>query len=399
MTKKLLTPEPTEAELKALRPSVYTASAAVTLIAVMAFGVWQVTAAVRSGLEFPPTFLDFREGRMTGAIEKQIDQKLPARPWLIAVANSLRYKLTHGGGDQVRLGVNDWLYLADEVRYYPDADTNQAARIALLSQTSKALDKLGVKLVVALVPDKARIYPQYLAEGHIPGFTQNRYTQALQDLRAQGVITADLLAPFTRGASASAGASANAGIDAIYYRTDTHWNTQGAQFAAQALAATVATAGLSASLADDATTFATQSSGAAAERPGDLIRLMGLSDVPNFWRPHPDSEVPVTTKQTSVDKAGGGLLGDAEVIPVTLVGTSYSLRGNFHGYLQQALSVKVLNTAKDGGGFLQAATDYFKDDAFKTSKPKVLVWELPERFLPAPLDKEGEWLKSVGLTP
>ncbi len=393
MSQKSLNSEPIEAELKALRPSVYTASATATLIAVMVFGAWQVSAAVRSGLEFPPTVLDFREGRMTGAIEKQIDHKLPARPWLIAVANSLRYKLTHGGGDQVRLGVDDWLYLTDEVRYYPDAAANQAARIALLSQTSQALDKLGVKLVVALVPDKARIYPQYLAEGHIPSFTQNRYAQALQALRAQGVITTDLLAPFAQGASS------NKSPEPIYYRTDTHWNAQGAQLAAQAVAATVAAAGLSARLAEEATTFATQVSGPAAERPGDLIRLMGLSDIPNFGRPLPDNEAPVATQQTSADKAGGGLLGDTEAIPVTLTGTSYSLRGNFHGYLQQALSAKVLNTAKDGGGFLQAATDYFKDDAFKTSKPKVVVWELPERFLPAPLDKEGAWLKSVGLMP
>ena len=46
MFQKSLIPEPTETELKALRPSVYTASAAATLIAVMAFGTWQVSALI-----------------------------------------------------------------------------------------------------------------------------------------------------------------------------------------------------------------------------------------------------------------------------------------------------------------------------------------------------------------
>jgi alginate O-acetyltransferase complex protein AlgJ len=75
------------------------------------------------------------------------------------------------------------------------------------------------------------------------------------------------------------------------------------------------------------------------------------------------------------------------------------MRGNFHGHLQQALSAKVLNMAKDGGGFLQAMTDYLKDDAFKQSKPKLIVWELPERMLRLPLDGEKDWLARVGLKP
>jgi alginate O-acetyltransferase complex protein AlgJ len=84
-------------------------------------------------------------------------------------------------------------------------------------------------------------------------------------------------------------------------------------------------------------------------------------------------------------------------MPVVLTGTSYSQRGNFHGFLQQALSAKVLNTAKDGGGFLHGATQYLKDEAFRSSKPKVLIWEVPERFLGAEPEGEEKWLQTVGL--
>jgi hypothetical protein len=59
----------------------------------------------------------------------------------------------------------------------------------------------------------------------------------------------------------------------------------------------------------------------------------------------------------------------------------------------------VLNAAKDGGGFLQSITQYVQDDAFKQSKPKVIVWELPERFAYAPMQEEKSWLQKMGWAP
>jgi alginate O-acetyltransferase complex protein AlgJ len=41
---------------------------------------------------------------------------------------------------------------------------------------------------------------------------------------------------------------------------------------------------------------------------------------------------------------------------------------------------------------------YLKNEAFLQSKPKVLIWELPERFLYMPLQEETDWLKKVGLS-
>lgn len=132
------------------------------------------------------------------------------------------------------------------------------------------------------------------------------------------------------------------------------------------------------------------------ERPGDLIRLMGLEQVPNALRPKPDQEAPDLTIEKGAGKAQQGLFGDSAV-PVVLTGTSYSMRGNFQGYLQEFLAAKVLNTAKDGGGFLQAITAYLKDDAFKAAKPKVLIWEVPERMLRSPLEDEATWVAKSGL--
>ena len=73
------------------------------------------------------------------------------------------------------------------------------------------------------------------------------------------------------------------------------------------------------------------------------------------------------------------------------------VRYAFHGALQEATSCEVLNVARDGAGFLQSMASYLKDDAFKTARPALIVWEIPERFLTLPLDDEAGWLRDVGL--
>jgi len=356
--------------------------AGVILLCVMLGGVWQIIQAARQveWPEVPQTWMDFREGKTANALEKQLDRKLPARPTLIATANSLRYLLLRSGGDQVRVGRDGWLYFTDELKFHAYANNHLIARADLLGAASKALERDGVKLVIALVPDKARIYPQHLPEKTIPGYNRSRYQDMLGTLQARNVAVVDLLKPLAQAAMNGE----------TYYRTDTHWNQSGAQIAAAAIAAEVRRLNV-----DLGTTeFATEKNAVESERPGDLIRLMGLENTPNFLRPTPDHEAQMATHQTSAGK--GGLFGDASV-PVVLTGTSYSLRGNFHGFLQQALSAKVLNAAKDGGGFLQATTQYLKDEAFRSSKPKVLIWEVPERFLGTELEGEEKWLETVGL--
>ena len=357
--------------------------AAATLLGVMAAGAWQVlrAACVPGGLDVPRGAADFREGRTTGELQRLIDRNLPAREQLIAAANSARYLLTRGGGEKVRVGKDGWLFLTDELRFHPGGDAHLQARAALLGAAARELDRQGTKLIVALVPDKARIHADKLAGGAYPRYLATRYPDALAAMRNNGVTVVDLLAPLAGGSKR----------ETVYYRSDTHWNQAGARLAAQAIAAAVRQAGIRI----EQTAFTTVAAGAPAERAGDLIRLMGLDNMPNALRPPPDVESPATTRQASAD-AGGGLFGDAGM-PVVLTGTSYSLRANFHGYLQQALSAKVLNTAKDGGGFLTAASEYLSNDAFRSDKPKVLIWELPERFLQEPLEKETGWLARVGL--
>ena len=352
--------------------------AALAFTGVMLAGAWQMTAAARhtDSLDFPSTLLDFREGRTTGGLEKQLDRKLPARSSLIAFANGIRYSLVRGGGDKVRPGLDDWLFSVEEFQFFNDFQAHQKMRLKILSDTGLALKAQGVTLVIAVVPDKARMYPEKLLGGHYPYWYADRYSFILNTLKSQGVSTINLIPVLT---------STNAET-ALYYRTDTHWNQSGAQRAAEAVAGHVK------AIVDDLpkTSFVTTPTGPLTQRIGDLLRMMELSNVPDWFRPKPDEERPVFTQKNPTAPPSG--LFDTVIVPVVLVGTSYSLRANFHGSLQQALGTDVLNVARNGGGFIQSAKDYLADESFKTAKPRIIVWEVPERMFAAPLtdaEKQG----------
>jgi alginate O-acetyltransferase complex protein AlgJ len=348
------------------------------MMLLMAFGVWQASAALRDPAlsQVPTTLSDISSGVASDLFSKHLDKHLPARPVLIATANAGRYLIFNGTGDEVRLGRDGWLFSVEEIRYEAQSEAWMGQRLDTVARLSKALEQKGVRLVVALLPDKARVQQAQMPSGRYPAWHEQRYGQALKRLRGVGVETVDLwevMAP-------------EAKRQPLFYRSDTHWNQQGADLAAQAVARRVR------ELAPDmpAVQYKTETAATTETQVGDLLRMIGLADVPNWLRPDPDAERVQTTVQIG-QKVQVGLMDDVSV-PVALVGTSYSRRANFHGALRQHLSADVLNVSKDGGGFATAMTGYLKGDEFTQSPPQVLIWEMPERVLSQPLsdaEKQG----------
>lgn len=346
------------------------------MLLLMAFGVWQACAALRDPAlsQVPTTWHAIRSGAASDRFSQHLDQHLPARPALIATANVGRYLVFQGTGDEVRLGRDGWLFSVEEIRYETQSEAWMGQRLDRVARLSKALDQQGVRLVVALIPDKARVHQAQMPGGRYPAWHEHRYDRALRGLRGAGIETVDLwevLAPAARQ-------------QPVFYRSDTHWNQQGADGAAQAVARRVRDMAPHLPVAP----YRTETSATSETRVGDLLRMMGLGDVPDWLRPDADVEFVQTTALVG-QKVSVGLMDDVSV-PVALVGTSYSRRANFHGALQQHLGAEVLNMSQDGGGFATAMTRYLKGEEFTQSPPQVLIWEMPERVLSQPLADSEE---------
>ncbi|AWT37596.1 hypothetical protein DM785_18030 (plasmid) [Deinococcus actinosclerus] len=83
-----------------------------------------------------------------------------------------------------------------------------------------------------------------------------------------------------------------------------------------------------------------------------------------------------TADLVSEGARGTGLLGGAA--DTVLVGASSSLPNlNFAGFLQQELSTRVDNVSFGGAGVYSSLKDYLLDDAYVSSAPKVLIWQMP----------------------
>ena len=309
----------------------------------------------------------FWQGEQTARYEAAFNEGLPFRDFAVDTWGVLEYLLFHEGRPGVVVGTDDWLFTHEEVTFYPNAEAETARKLAFIENVRDDLRARQIALVVALVPDKSRVYAEFVGKP-LPSYTRDRYESSRQALIEAGILAPDLLSAFERGKDE----------EQLYLRTDTHWTPEGAALAAETLAGIVAqeaAAGLFESR------YQTEVVGREPYR-GDLLSFLPLGALQDRLGPTPDI---LELRQTEAESAGGGLFG-AQTVPVTLIGTSYSAdeRWNFTGALQEALGADVLNLATEGRGPLPPMRDYLESPELRETPPSLVVWEIPERYLPMP---------------
>ncbi|MDB5414932.1 MAG: cell division protein FtsQ [Rubritepida sp.] len=346
---------------------------ALVVIGILAWGMSEGIRAIDSPsaqTRLQPTlnFEAFLAGRTAGAVNYVMAHNLPIDPWARAAGGLFRWGLFRSGGPQVRVGCNDWLFLNEELRTWPDAEAAMAERAEALSRIRTRLAAQNIALVVAVVPDKARVHHDQLCGAPLSAEAEGRYDRMMAALESRGLAPISLL-PRLQALAVERPA---------FWRTDTHWNQEGAAAAAVEIARHAQSLNI-----DRPGGFTTRLAAEETNGPGDLLRLMGLDIVPDWLRPPVDRQHLAHTD--APEPAGGGLLDDDAAPQVALIGSSYSINANFHGALQEALGAAVTNLAQAGGGFSGAASTYFSGVTFRESPPRLIIWEIPERVMVQPV--------------
>ncbi|QGM45464.1 cell division protein FtsQ [Methylocystis heyeri] len=353
------------------------------LIALLIVGAWQGSAALATNVAERrlarianlQALFDGRAARTVNFIEAHY---LPADGALRMIGGILRWRVFRSGGPQVDVGCDDWLFFKEELRNWPDAEAHMRERVAGLGRIAARLAGDGIQLVVAPVPDKARVEAGALCGSHRTAQADQRYGALMRLLRDQGIATVELLAPL---------AAARA-REPMFYRTDTHWNQTGAAIASKSVAEAV-TAPIERRFG-----FHTEKATVETDWPGDLLRLMSLDATPDIWlklRPRPDRQLVERTVATQRAESVG-LLDEDPGDRIVLLGSSYALNANFHGRLQEYLRAPVDNLAEAGGGFAGSANHYFRGARFSETPPRLIIWEFPERALSPPLNADDRAL-------
>jgi alginate O-acetyltransferase complex protein AlgJ len=331
-----------------------------------------VTSLVTQARDGKPFDLHgWRDGSLGHSLDRAID--VPYASTLHGWQDAVRYRVFGDLGRQVREGCPGWLFYADGLHAPAQAghetvaradgsDALTDARIASLHRYADALRAAGIQLMVVTVPDKSRVESEALCGLQRDARMTQRLTVWQRALEQSGVAHVDLL-PALQAARPA------------FFRTDVHWNAQGAQAAAQVVGAAVLPV-----LGAPGDTRFTHASAPAAPRIGDLLTLAGLADVPDAWRPAPD----IVANETLQAQHSGGLLDAGPAAEVMLAGSSFSRRSAFAERLGEQLGREVWNVSLDDGQFDRALQAMWHDRANWPRSVRVVVWEMSEDALSMP---------------
>lgn len=267
-------------------------------------------------------------------------------------------------------GENGWLFTNEELQRFPGTQNVYNEQLGAIAQVVQLFKEQGIKVAVIVVPTKASIYPELLPNGLKASLDYSgNYAKVMAGLTQLGVRTVNLKAPLT--------ARKSEGL--LYLKTDTHWTPLGMQVAAEAVNKT-----LNADLNKLSVTAFT------AERlPAMDVRMDLVSQLPEARRAAYSGE---TTTGLTITSASDDLLGDAPAPQMTLLGTSYStafdgrgLTPPYEKIFSKAISLAtkrdILSYAVGAKGFWQPVADYAQSPEYRTQPPKLVLWEIPERYL------------------
>ncbi|HSC85156.1 MAG TPA: alginate O-acetyltransferase [Pseudomonas sp.] len=311
-------------------------------------------------------------GKLSHAFEKHYDDKFPIKQLGTNLWAALDYSLFGEGRPGVLIGRDGWLYSDEEFKPVADAKQHLQDNLAIIRGVHDELASQDIQLVLAIIPAKSRLYPEYVGEHRITLLRQDLFSQFRGSVRSAGIIAPDLLGPLQDGKRHGQ----------VFLRTDTHWTPLGAEIAAQRLGAAVQRA---VALQGEPQDFVTEDTRRQAYK-GDLTRFLPLDPLFEQLMPAPDNLQQRQTRPASSEVAAAddaALFAD-NALPVTLVGTSYSANPNwnFAGALREALQRDLSNHAEDGHGPILPMLKYLQSDELKNAKPQVVIWEFPERYLP-----------------
>lgn len=306
-------------------------------------------------------FAAFVSGKVTLSFEKKFEEELVIRDQMVGLWGAIQYGIFKSGGKKVVVGANDWLFTTEEFEHPKDADKAEKRLLDLVAKVDGYLAEHNVKMIVALIPAKARIYPEHLGRHDVPEARDPLYTRVHDAIAKEGIAVPDLMQLFITGKNEAP----------LYLRLDTHWTPAGAALAAEKIAEAAKNIKLEKSV------FKTTAVEPASIE-GDLEKYIKTGLLHSWLAPEQD--ILATFK---VEKESAGDLFADEVIPVALIGTSYSAidKWNSEGALKSALQADVLNLADEGQGPLEPMAKFLKDTDLSKTKIKLVVWEIPERFI------------------
>jgi alginate O-acetyltransferase complex protein AlgJ len=282
---------------------------------------------------------------------------------------SLAFSTANADTKFVIQGTDGWLYFHEEWISQPKKEKESVDSII---QIVNAFKSKRIPIVVSLTPAKSRIYPNFIKpEDALPKEILSKYSNTLNALTRANVLTVDLY-PLLFAESQTQKESKYP----IYLRQDSHWSNPAAILAGREVAKFIQTHYPVEIQAVPEQQFELKPL-PIAKRYGDLIRFLTETERLDY----PQEEYQRSEVSAIGVSTGDALLGDIRS-DVFLAGTSYSTPGSgFEDGIKLGLSRDTVNYALGGQGQWEPVRKLVKDILIQKYEPKMIIWEIPERFL------------------
>jgi len=150
--------------------------------------------------------------------------------WVVPHYNAAWYRWTARTPPAARVDDDGWIFISSRARPLPPHRYDELLDTvpALLRAQVDALEAQGPRVVLAVVPERARLHPEHAyPEGVFPPGKEAYLAQLIQAMRDAGLTVVEL-EPALRTLKQAGGEP--------FYRADHHWTSRGAEVAAGALA-------------------------------------------------------------------------------------------------------------------------------------------------------------------
>ncbi|WP_100643160.1 alginate O-acetyltransferase AlgX-related protein [Alteromonas facilis] len=350
----------------------------ITIFFILLLSLTGITTAIRVSLPLSYSLDDILTGVATTEIEHALTQQIPFKEIVTQAWARANFALFNEGKSGVIVGQNGWLFSREEYFWPYSAENNINANLQFVQHIQQQLSAIDMQLAVILLPEKVSIYAEYAAISS-PLSQNNLYEQVAQTLTESSIQVISGKEALTKPLSQQQ----------TFLKTDTHWTPFGAQSVANEAAKRLP------SWHGDQV-FTTELSQTESVL-GDLLNFIPAGDKWLKTRFTPDE---ININVTSLAAAEfDSLFDDAAPISTALVGTSYSAdaRWNFHGYLQQALELEIINYAKSGDGPFTPMHNLINTNELQAQGITHILWEIPVRYfiqeLPTAISVESDYEK------
>ncbi len=335
------------------------------LALVLILGALATALTVATGIQGQRSITrrDLVDGTAAANADRRIEEEHPWRDGSLHVLTAIRF-LVFRDLPGVVIGQNAHIFTEEEFLRPAFEDKRADERLDLIVELVGEVRDAGAEALVVLLPTKARMQADYLPVRMRARARDERYDTAIAYLSAAGVSVLD-----PRSALPA---------DAFFHR-DTHWTPAGAKAVAEEVARYLTRQPFTATLASAPVAQFQRVAEETIEVPGDLMNFVPLGRLRDGLGLGP--EIVVATRYVA-GESDLGLFGEL-VIPILLVGTSFSAdqRWAFDSAIGVETARDVLNLAASGEGPFVPLRRVLDEGRIEEYGSRVLVWEIPERYL------------------